>query len=59
MSEDEAVNDECSGVLVWFFAGAEENGAVIECSACGFITVTGNFNPPGHLYNEMLREGPA
>jgi hypothetical protein len=49
----------CNGTLVWYFAGPEPNGAVLHCSRCGEINVTGNFTDPAHADSPIMREGLA
>jgi hypothetical protein len=49
----------CDGTLIWYFAGEEPNGAVLHCSRCGEINVTGNFTDPAHAGSPVMREGLA
>lgn len=44
----------CAGPFVWY---ACTNGGILHCSACGHITVTGNFNDHPHAHTPVLMEG--
>lgn len=43
----------CAGILVWFPL-ADRSAAILECSACGFVIVTGNFFDSAHAECEIL-----
>lgn len=48
----------CPGPFIWYDAD-DGGGAVLECSACGHITVTGNFHEARHADTPLLTEGLA
>lgn len=45
---------DCPGIFIWYPCTA---GAVLECSHCGHITVTGNWNETKHNNTPVLMEG--
>lgn len=47
----------CEGPLVWF--DVNDGGAVLECAACGYVIVSGNFHDQAHAYTPIMREGLA
>lgn len=47
----------CPGPLVWF--DAPPDSAVLECAACGYLIVAGNFNDHPHAETPLIREGLA
>lgn len=57
----------CKGPLVWFDAGHttcpdcgdHSTAAVLECAACGYIAMTGNWHDDAHTNTPIMREGYA
>lgn len=52
----------CPGPMVWFDVPSDDQhdpGAVLECSACGAINVTGQPLDRAHALTPLLREGIA
>lgn len=47
---------ECEGPFIWY---ACTGGAILHCTSCGQITVTGNWNDPAHTHTPVLMEGLA
>lgn len=50
----------CEGPLVWFQVRNEKGqvyAAILECAACPYIIVTGNFHDAAHLHTPLIREG--
>lgn len=48
----------CPGPLVWFSVGIpDEDAAILECVACDYLIVTGNWHDKAHGYTPVLREG--
>ena len=47
----------CPGPLIWFSVGIDEDAAILECAACGYVIVTGNFNDRCHAETPTMREG--
>jgi hypothetical protein len=47
----------CEGPLVWF--DVSEGTAILECAACDYVIVTGNFFDRAHALTPILREGLA
>lgn len=49
--------DHCAGPLVWFDveALAAPPSAILECAACGYLIVAGNFNDEAHAETALLR----
>ena len=43
----------CPGPLLWF--DVPDHDAILECAACDYIIVAGNFNDAAHAGTEMLR----
>lgn len=54
MTTEAQVSATCPGVLVWYEC---TGGAVLHCSHCGHITVTGNWNDAQHALADVLMEG--
>ncbi|BAP96622.1 hypothetical protein [Mycobacteroides abscessus] len=48
------MSSECQGPWVWYPC---TNGAVLQCSTCEQITVTGNINDAAHRLTPILAEG--
>lgn len=49
-----SMSSECQGPWVWYPC---TNGAVLQCSTCEQITVTGNINDAAHRLTPILPEG--
>lgn len=53
----------CPGPLVWFTVPKRgehvEWAGILECSACGYVIVSGNFNDEAHAETPFIREGLA
>lgn len=52
----------CEGPLIWFHVGAFDGApmsAILECSACDYIILSGNENDAAHQQSEILTEGLA
>jgi hypothetical protein len=47
----------CPGPLVWY--DVEPHDAILECGACGYVIVAGNFHDARHAETPLLREGLA
>lgn len=52
----------CEGPLIWWHANdeaAEQYAGILECVACGYVIVTGNFHDAQHTDTPFLFEGLA
>lgn len=49
--------NDCPGPLIWFSVGCPEDAGILECAACSYVIVTGNFNDQLHVDTPMMREG--
>lgn len=51
----------CPGPLVWFdvpvLRDGEQPAAILECSRCSYVMVSGSFLDPRHAMAPVLREG--
>lgn len=47
----------CEGPLIWY--DVEAGGAILECSHCDYIVVSGGMNDAEHLQTPLIREGLA
>jgi len=48
----------CTGTLLWFCVPEDARfleAAVIECSACGYLVVTGSFFDERHVDRPIMR----
>lgn len=50
------MSEACEGPLIWFDV---EPDAVLECAACDYIIVTGNFHDEPHAHTPWIKEGLA
>ncbi len=49
------MSEVCPGPLVWFQVGEPEPDAgILECNACDYLIVTGNFNDERHHETPLL-----
>lgn len=45
----------CPGPLVWF--DVPPDAAILECSACGYVIITGSYHDEAHALTPLMKEG--
>ncbi len=48
----------CEGPLIWYEVGQGES-ALVRCTACGYIVISGGYNDHAHSAAPIMREGLA
>lgn len=53
----------CEGPLIWYSVSGpdtiEETAAILACTRCTYLIVSGSFHDPAHAFTPVLREGLA